>query len=259
MKRFAARLFRLSAWRLAVVAAAVIAAVGAVAFGAYTLLNEAEAEVEEIRWGNVTVSIPADSDVDYAPMSSAAQAVAQGIMGPMLLLTTGKSDVLIDAETGEVIHENVLASERAAFDAVLATVEVVETEVAAEAGAPWPYGSTLPSTPRQQWDPFSFIPPDPGTGISVQPMRASFALPGPPWSGPYIKVFNTRSQMWVSWYGEVTLIEESTLSLAEFVEADPSLLEGIHPDDRAAFQRLAETIEISPRPTPAAAPQEQTQ
>jgi hypothetical protein len=257
MKRFAARLFRLSAWRLAVVAAAVIAAVGAVAFGAYTLLNEAEAEVEEIRWGNVTVSIPADSDVDYAPMSSAAQAVAQGIMGPMLLLTTGKSDVLIDAETGEVIHENVLASERAAFDAVLATVEVVETDVATEPGAPWPYGSTLPSMPRQQGT-ISYIPPDPGAGISVQPMHLDFIGPGPPWSGPYIKVFNSRSEIVVSWYGEVD-IAGGRFSLAEFAEADPSLLEGIHPDDRAAFQRLAETIEISPRPTPAAAPQEQTQ
>jgi len=257
MKRFGARLFRLSAWRFAVVAAVAIAAVGGAAFGAYTLWNEAEAEAQEVRWVNVTVSISTDSDIHYARMSSAPQAVARGIIAPMLLLTTGKSDVVIHAETGEVIHDNVLAAERAAFDAVLATLEVGEAEVAAGAGAPWPYSSTLPSTPRQQGT-ISYIPPEPGAGISVQPMHADFIGPGPPWNGPYIKVFNSRSEMFVSWYGEVSLIGGDRFSLAEFVEAEPSLLEGVHPDDRAAFQRFAQTIEISPYPGPTPALEEQT-
>ena len=84
-------------------------------------------------------------------------------------------------------------------------------------------------------------------------MEIDYPLPGPPWSGPYIRVFNTRSQMHVSWYGEVSVTGGSTFSLAEFVEAEPSLLEGIDPEDRAAFQRFAQTVEVSPVPAPTAA------
>jgi hypothetical protein len=258
MKLFAARLFRLSARKFAVVAAVVIATVGGAAFGAYTLWNQAEAGVEEIRWGNVTLTVPGDSDMYYARLESAPQATAQGIIGPMLLLETDESTVVIHAETGEVIYDNVLPTERAAFEAVLATLEVVEAEVAVETGAPWPYSSTPPSTTRQQWDPFSFMLPDPTAGISVQPMDVLFIEPRPPGSNSVIKVFNTRSQMGVNGAGEVYVPGGSTFTLAEFTEADPSLLEGIHPEDRAAFQRFAQTIEISPPPIPIPAPGEQT-
>jgi len=260
MKRFGARLFRLSAWRFAVVAAVVIAAVGGAAFGAYTAWNEAEAEVQEVRWVNLTVTISADSDIHYARLSSAPEAVARGIMGPVLLLTTGGdgSTVVIDAETGQVIHDDVLAAERAAFDAVLAAVEVVETEVREGPGAPWPYGSTLPSTPRERWHTISYVRPHPDSGISVQIGISDFIGPPPPASGPDIRVFNGRSQMHVSWTGEVFLTGGSTLSLAEFVQAESRLLEGIHPDDRAAFQRFAQAIEIGPPPTPTPLPWQQT-
>jgi hypothetical protein len=258
MKRLPERLSGLSAWRFVVVAAVVAMAAGAAAFGAQTLWNQAEAGVEEVRWGNVTLTVPGNSDMYYSRLPSAPQAVAQGIMGPMLLLETDESIVVIHAETGEVIYESVLPAERAAFDAVLATLEVGEAEVAAEAVAPWPYSSTPPNTPRQQWDPFSFILPDPAAGISVQPMDVLFIEPRPPGSNEVIGVFNTRSQMGVNGAGEVYVPGGSTFTLAEFVEADPSLLEGIHPDDREAFQRFAQTMEISPRPTPIPAPDEQT-
>jgi len=168
----------------------------------------------------------------------------------MLVLDTDESMLIIDAQTGEVVYDDVLPAERAAFDAVLATVEVVEAEVAAEPGAPWPYGSTPPETPRKQSNSISFLPPDPRAGISVGFMDVDFLGPGPPWSGPYIRVFNGRSQMHVSWYGQVLVTGGGEFTLDQFVEADPSLLEGIHPDDREAFQRFARTIEISPLPTP---------
>jgi hypothetical protein len=89
-------------------------------------------------------------------------------------------------------------------------------------------------------------------------MDVLFIEPRPAGSNSVIKVFNTRSQMGVNGAGEIYVPGGSTFTLAEFIEADPSLLEGIHPDDRAAFQRFAQTIQISPPPTPIPAPEEQT-
>ncbi|MGD0205486.1 MAG: hypothetical protein ABSB57_03465, partial [Dehalococcoidia bacterium] len=213
-------------------------------------VEEVGGVVEEVRWGNITVSVPGDSHMTYARLGSAPEAIARGIMGPVVLLGTDESLLIIDAQTGEVVYDDVLPAERAAFDAVLATVEVVEAEVAAEPGAPWPYGSTPPTTPRKQWDSISFLPPDARAGISVQPVDVDSVGPGPPWGGPYINVSNSRSQMWVTWYGVVLLTGGGELTLDQFIEADPSLLTGIHPDDREAFQRFAQTIEVSPLPTP---------
>ena len=90
-------------WKLAVLATVALAAMGGAAFSAYAALNQVEREAQEVRWVNVTIIIPADSDMHHARMTSAPQAIAQGIMGPMLLLTDGeKSLVLIDAQTGQV-------------------------------------------------------------------------------------------------------------------------------------------------------------
>jgi hypothetical protein len=222
------------------------------------------AEAQQVRWGNVTVTVPSDSDLHYGRLGSAPQAVAQGIMGPMLLLGMDESLLIIDAQTGRVVYDDVLPAERAAFDAVLATVEVVEAEVATDPGAPWPYGSTPPDTPRQGYGArsglgpaISYLPPDPRAGINAGIMEVDAAGPGPPWSGPWIIVVNGRSKMWVTWYGVVVISGGGELTLDEFAEADPSLLTGIHPDDREAFQRFARAIEIRPWPTPTAAPEQQ--
>lgn len=235
-----------------VLAVVAVAAIGGVAFWGYTALNQAEAETQEVRWVNLSLTIPADSDIHYARMSSAPQAVAQGIMGPVLVLTTGgdKSLVVIDAETGQVVYDDVLTAERSDFDAVLATVEVVETDVSEEAGAPWPYGSTLPSTPRERWGPITYIAPDPGAGISVDMLKVDYAEPQPPGSTTAIRVFNGRSQLHVTGAGDLSVTGGGQFTLAGFIQAEPALLEGIHPDDREAFQRFVQAVELSPPPTP---------
>ena len=145
---------------LAVVA---VAAVGGAAFGAYTVLNGAAAETQQVRWGNVTVTIPGDSHIYYAQLQSAPQALAQGVMGPVLMLSTGgdKSLVVIDAETGQVVYENVLPAERAAFDAILATVQVVEAEVAAEAAPPLALRLHAARHPTPAVRPDQLCPPGP--------------------------------------------------------------------------------------------------
>ncbi len=130
-------------WKLAAVGVVALAAAGGAAFWAYTALNQAEAEAQEVRWGNVTITIPGDSTIAYGRMEHVPWIEPEmdpRIHGlrPGIVLTTGMDDsvVVIDAETGEVVDDRVLPAERAAFDAILATLEVVETEVSDEPGAP---------------------------------------------------------------------------------------------------------------------------
>ena len=217
---------------------------------AYTALNEAGADAQRVRWVNVTITIAADSDVYYARLPSAPQGMARGLMGPMLELGTrgAGSLVIVDATTGKVVHDDVLPAERAAFDAVLATLEVTTTDVAAEPGGPWPYGSELPDTPRPRWGNISWVDPDPASGISVQPMMGDSIEPQPPGSHLAISVSNGRSHIGIDGAGAVFTTGAGELTLAEFIQADASTLEGIHPDDREAFQRFAQAVELGPPP-----------
>ena len=211
-----------------------------------------EGEAQLVRWGNVTIELPADSDINYARLSSAPQAMARGIMGPVLyLFTRGDSDgseLMVDATTGKVVYEGVLPEERAAFDAVRTTVEVAAKDVAAEPDAPWPYGSKLPDTPRPRFANLSWAEPDPASGISVQFGTADFIEPQPPGSGSFIRIFNGRSQMHINGAGRVLVTEGADFALAEFTSAEIAALDGIHPDDREAFQRFAQAVEVGPPP-----------
>jgi len=215
-----------------VLTVAVIAALGGAAFGAYTAWNEPEAEAQQLRWANVTVSIPPQSDIHYGRLTSAPQAAAQGVTGPVLVLTTGgdKSLVVIDAETGQVIHDDVLADERAAFDAVLGTVEVVQAQLAggpaAGPDAPWPYGTTLPTTPRRMEGQISYLEPDPASGIAAGPMYR-YGSDGP---SVVVRFYNTRS---------VRLVDAETGELFEDL--------AMHPDDRDAFDRLLAEVRVVSR------------
>jgi hypothetical protein len=246
-------------WKLATLAVVALAAVGGAAFWGYTALNQAEAETQEVRWGNVKITISANSKIAYSRMEHVPWIepdLDPRIHGlrPGIVLTTGmdKSVVVIDAETGEVLDDRVLPAERAAFDAIVGTVEVVETAVNEEPGAPWPYGSTLPNTPRERFGPITYVPLDPGAGISVHSLIGDSFEPQPPGATSSLRVFNGRSQIHVDGAGRVFITEGDEfieLTLAEFTQADPSLLEGIHPDDRQAFQRFVDVIELVPMPT----------
>ncbi|MCJ7511181.1 MAG: hypothetical protein MUP14_09905 [Dehalococcoidia bacterium] len=204
------------------VAVVVVAGLGGAAFGAYTLRNEAQAEARQVRWGNVTVTIPSDSDIFYVREKSGIQ-----MAGPVLELATSglESMVVIDAETGKVISDDVLASERAAFDAVLATVNVGQPQTAAGASAPWPYGATLPSTPRIQLGSISYLAPDPASGIAISIIQSSSFRPGT--SSTALVFYNTRSQRWVD------------AETGELIRDD-----AMHPDDREAFDRLLAQVKV---------------
>ncbi|MCJ7511182.1 MAG: hypothetical protein MUP14_09910 [Dehalococcoidia bacterium] len=211
------------------VAVVVVAALGGAAFGAYTLRNEGQAEARQVSWGNVTVTIPSGSDIQDLRLMDDPPAEAQGFTGPVLkLIGSGhESVVTIDAETGKVVRDDVLASDRAAFDAILATLTVGQAQTAAGASAPWPYGATLPSTPRRQLGPITFVEPDPAAGIAISIVEYDGLEPNT--SGSSVEFYNTRSALW---------IDAKTGEL----ESD---LSAIHPDDREAFDRLFAQIEVA--------------
>jgi hypothetical protein len=222
MKRFVLGIFLL---------VVVVAGLGGAAFGAYTLWHEpqdetqaeAQAEAQQVRWGNVTVTIPSDSDIFYVREKSGIQ-----IAGPVLELATSrhKSVVIIDAETGKVIRDDVLASERAAFDAVLATLKVGQLETTSGAGAPWPYGTTLPSTPTRVSGPISYVAPDSASGIVIDYIQ--YDAFGPDGSGSVLVFYNTRSEL---------AIDAETGELLSDVP--------MHPDDREAFDRLLAQVRVA--------------
>jgi hypothetical protein len=177
----------------------------------------------------VTVTIPSGSDIEAFDLTSDAPSEARGFTGPVLkLIGSGhESVVTIDAETGEVIHDDVLASDRAAFDAILATLTVGQPQTTAGGSAPWPYGATLPSTPRRQLGSLTFVEPDPASGIGTK--YGCYDGLEPNTSGCSVAFYNTRSALW---------IDEKTGERLD----DPS---AIHPDDREAFDRLFAQVTVT--------------
>jgi hypothetical protein len=123
------------------------------------------------RWVNVTLVIPATSDVlvdtDVIPVDAKPPAG-----GPAVRLTRDTnpgddifSTVLIDAETGLVVSDEVRESDRAPIDAILLTKSVGALNRAA---APWPYNDTISSGPvREVVPPFGFVRPVLATGLRV--------------------------------------------------------------------------------------------
>ena len=185
-------------------------AIGAGAGGwAYTVVHEAGAETQHVRWGNVTIELPVPSSVDdlyasqewyspgmYDPGHSPDTSVPSV---PALRLTKGHgldaSLVVIDANTGEILYERVRAEDQAAFDSVLATIQVPDTELAPLASAPWPYGAALPASPRRSWGNITYVEPDPASGIVVRPGLDDFGPQGPL---PFLSVRSANSARYIN-------------------------------------------------------------
>jgi len=182
LRWFLERASRLSRWKVGLASVVVLAALGGAAFWAYTARNEAGAETQRVRWGSVSIELPVPSSVDdlravqewYSPgmYSPDFSPDASTPSVPALRLSKGQGSdaswVVIDANTGEILYEQVRPEDRAAFDAALDTMQVPKTGVPAEAGAPWPYGTVLPATPRQSWGNMTYVEPDPTSGIVVR-------------------------------------------------------------------------------------------
>jgi len=174
----------------------------------------AGAEPEFLRWGNVRVANPSrDSGFD----------LVRNYHDGMLTLTLRGNEysVVIDAQTGSILHDDVPLGSRGEIDNVLATVSVVS----GDAPSPWPYSDAHYDGTRERVYGLSLIKPDPESGIMLLIQHS--------YGGPtYLKVTNGQSLATIN-------VDTGT------VEASHT---NILPDDEQAFSRLLSTIELDPTP-----------
>lgn len=123
------------------------------------------------RWLNVTVVIPAGSDL-YVVQTSYGPEVNPPDGGAVLELvkdvggnTDLSSSLLIDADSGSVIRDNVRDEHRAEIEAILETLTVQPLDISTTS---WPYnGEPPPDAQRDAFAGISFIRPSPETGLKV--------------------------------------------------------------------------------------------
>ena len=205
-----------------IAAVALLAAAGGLAYWAYGPGDDsAEAGVEVVRWGNITVQVTEGSGVN-AVQGFAPAEIKPPDGGQVLILVKGESRLAIDADTGQVIQDTTEDADRAVIDAVLATLAVKEID---EKTAPWPYGSTLPSTPRERWGNITFIPPAPGSGLTVYFEIGDSADGG----GSAIQVTNGRSSVGID------------ADTGDVFPETPSIL----PEDKEAIDRFLSTSQYA--------------
>jgi hypothetical protein len=243
MKRFARGLLGLSRWKLAVLAAAVVAAVSATAFGGYTAWNQAQAEgdtqgqgdVVRYRWGNVSIEVPTGGGVEVvrywdAPGMYSSPGQGLGIYIPVIKLVIRAGDevsgLMVDANTGEVAHEDVRPEHRAAFDAILKTVRLEGPQLPEAA---WPYGETAPQGPRVPWGNITFLMPDPASGIVVYFETGDGVGEG----GQLIVIRSVRSRR---------AIDAATGQI--FVDSEGQAHDFVDDRDREAFDRFTSEISV---------------
>lgn len=223
-----------SRWKVAVLAAVVTAALGGAAFAGYTALSQAGAETARYRWGNVTVEAPAPRGPDdirvvresYTPGMYSPDFSPEPSMTavPAIRLSKGQgfdaSWVVIDASTAELLYEQIQPEDRAAFEAILATVRVEGDDMA---GAPWPYGAAPPQGARVQWGNITYVEPDAASGIVVRPEMGD--IPG---------------------RGGVRFLRISTARSFRGVNAETGEIvkDLVDERDREAFDRFTSSIEL---------------
>jgi hypothetical protein len=207
-----------------IAAVALLAVAGGAAY--WTLArggDSAEAEVQVVRWVNVTVAVPEGSGLW----------VTQGFWGPESMppaifirsLDNGDSVIVIDAETGKVIADHIEPEDRATVDGVLGTLTVSPLD---RSTAPWPYSGELPSLPRERKGNITFIPPDPASGISISIQTGDGT--GSP--STFLHVTNGRSVFWINTATGDASYDEAVV---------------MAPEDKDAFDRFLSAIEYVER------------
>ena len=212
-------------FRIIIAAVALLAVAGGAAFWVYGRGDDgAEAEVQVIRWVNVTVEVPEDSGLvvtrDFWGEKPRTPAI---IISPLEKVETG---VVIDAETGAVLFDKVRPQDRAVIDAVLKTVRVSPLD---RSTAPWPYSGEPPNVPREEVGSITYTPPDPAAGISVTVQIGDGIADGRdarPGSGT-IAVTNGRSAFGID------------AATGEVYEETARIL----PEDKEAFDRFLSSLQ----------------
>jgi len=177
------------------------------------------------RWVNVTVVKPERPDIfvfrSVLPDGTRWGVEIMRVREPKTVTEAELvSSVLIDAETGAIVREEVLPEDRAAIDEVLRTLKVGPLD---RATAPWPYSAELPADlPRETAGGMSFLRPDPASGIHL---TGGLADPG----GEFIGITNGRST--------VVIGLDSTGSL----DVDSA---HVVPEDREVLERWASQVKL---------------
>jgi hypothetical protein len=193
--------------RVLVAAVAVLAVAGGLAFWAYVRGDDsAEADVEVIRWVNVTVSLPEDSGLS----------VVQTFWGPrthppVILIRSQdrpESVLVIHAETGTVVKDSIMPEDRTAADELLKTVTMSPLDPST---APWPYSGEPPGVRRETRGNITYIRPDPASGIRVVP-ELGIGVDGP---SSTLNVHNGRSAFWIDVMTGKATYELATLNAAD--------------------------------------------
>jgi hypothetical protein len=233
MQGFAARVFRFSGWKLAVVVAVVIAALGGAAFWGYAALNQTGAEGVRYRWANVSIEVrpqtgPSDIAVSRYDALPEIYSPSPDIWVPGLEIHKDvvvgdhieSSNVWVDATTGKVVHEDVRPQDRAEFDAVMATLRL-------EGPDPpdiWPYTAMSSPTTRRQFGNMSYVSPDPASGVMI---GGAVSDPG---GGTVLYISNGRS------------FRELDADTGEV------FIDKVEPSDREAFDRVMSSMELLYKP-----------
>lgn len=205
-------------------AIAVLAVAGGLAFWAYDRGDDAaEADVQVIRWFNVTVAIPEGSGL------STIETYGQDDRPVLVIKSSHDSSlgITIDAMTGAVTSERVPLSQRPEADRVVESLTVSPLDLDT---APWPYNGKPPAAPEPwtdvaggSWGNVTYTPPDPASGIRVVFQQGN----GTDGAGLALGFTNGRS------------------TLAINADTGDVFAQTTHivPEDREAFDRLLSTVE----------------
>ncbi len=231
MGELALRMPHFSRCKLTVVAALVMAALGCTPFWACTGGNQAQVDVEPVRyrWVNVSIEVrpqPGSADIAVSRYDALPEiySPSPGTWVPGLRIFNHvvvgdhieSSNVYVDATTGKVVHEDVRPQDRAEFDAVLATLRLEGPEPPDV----WPYTAMPPPTTRRQFGNMSYISPDPASGVMVV---GAVSDPG---GGTVLYISNGHS------------FRELDADTGEV------FIDKVDPGDREAFDRLTSSIEV---------------
>ena len=194
------------------------------------------------RWVNVTIVIPEGSQIVLDRTFAAEANPPHG--GPVLKLFKSNpgmnSGAMIDAESGEILGDDILPEDQAAFQLILESIVVSPLQ---PKDAPWPYDGELPSESlpiceignvavkaticRARYQGrnggFSLIVPDPAAGISV------YSGIGDPGGDSFVGIQNGRSTAFIE-------LDEATGKSA----TDVSL---VLAEDQEIFSRLLSTLD----------------
>jgi hypothetical protein len=167
-----------------------------------------------VRWGNVAISPPSENS---------GYVVVRDQRNKKLTLILRGTDhgVIIDAEDGTILYDDVPAGSREEIDAVLSTLTVWQGTRPAK----WPYSKAPEDATTRRIGNLTFIPPDPASGIVVATVQS--------YGGPsYLQFSNGRSfaRIWMH---------------TGIVDPDQTV---ILPEDEVAFARLLSSITVGGSP-----------